>query len=475
MLKDNKVVKFIGDKWYIICFVLGLAFYVSYVVYGFVEIPYESYIDKFYMIEPFYNGTLKFSDLLIPYTENGMLAANVFFLFNLKFFHFSVFAESMMNVILVAIVGLIAMAKFANIVSPEKKWFYYIAIAVMTVPLFTSMQQSAGGMSLQVRFGLAAFVVVSYMIDRFLIEKKGNIYYAITMVMIFLSLDFFGSSYSFSGVPFICLTVLIYVIGERKFDIKSLLIIVAYFAATVLYFFEYGFFNIQTQETRVVDGGLLQKALEFLKNIKSIGKGLIYWNGSCLLGRSMFEDGHISNNKYLFVGAMFTVLILISLVIYFKYRMYKITLIPIFWMGYNLMLYFIISIGRIEMIRSLGEAWVTSSWYTVHTKILTVSVIGIYLYYFNNLQGKAVLFRKVSIAIVHVALLTLMAMGTFWSLVRVPFEKANVQMAQSYFYVESKEDLPVGPDGNTPLFKDQETSWTAISLLRKYHLSLFRE
>ena len=348
MEKNNKFISFFKNHWDIICLIIGTAVYLAYVLYVFVELPYESFIDKFYLIEPFYSGTLKFSDLLIPYTENGMLAANVLFLINLKLFHFSVFVESMVNVIMVIFVGWISIFKYANKVSEERKWFYYIAVAVMAIPLFSCMQQSAGGMSLQVRFGFAAFVLVSYMIDRFLIENKTLAYYILTIVMIFLSINFFGSSYSFGGVPFVCLVVLICMIRDKKIlDIKRILIIISYVAATVLYFFEYGFIGGPSGEVRVVDGGLMDKALAFITNVKSIVMGLIYWNSSCLLGRYIFEDGKISNNGYLMVGVFFTIVILVSLFLFFKTKMYEKTWMPIMWMGYNLVLYFIVSIGRV--------------------------------------------------------------------------------------------------------------------------------
>ena len=138
------------------------------------------------------------------------------------------------------------------------------------------------------------------------------------------------------------------------------------------------------------------------------------------------------------------------------------------------MLFFIICIGRVEVIKTLGEAWVTSSWYTVNTKILTVSVIGIYMYYFNQIEGKAIV-RKSAICIVHLVMGGLLIWGTFWNAARVPFEKVNLTQMQSYFFVESKEDLPVDGNGTTPLFKDLDTSWDAIELLKKYHLSLFRD
>ncbi len=475
MEKNNKFVSLFKNHWDIICLIIGTAVYLAYVLYVFVELPYESFIDKFYLIEPFYSGTLKFSDLLIPYTENGMLAANVLFLINLKLFHFSVFVESMVNVMMVIFVGWISIFKYANKVSEERKWFYYIAVAVMTIPLFSCMQQSAGGMSLQVRFGFAAFVLVSYMIDRFLIENKNLAYYILTIVMIFLSINFFGSSYSFGGVPFVCLVVLICMIRDKKIlDVKRILIIIAYVAATVLYFFEYGFIGGPSGEVRVVDGGLMDKALAFITNVKSIVMGLIYWNSSCLLGRYIFEDGKISNNGYLLVGVFFTIVILVSLFLYFKTKMYEKTWIPIMWIGYNLVLFFIICIGRVEVIKTLGEAWVTSSWYTVNTKILTVSVIGIYMYYFNQIEGKAIV-RKSAICIVHLVMGGLLIWGTFWNAARVPFEKVNLTQMQSYFFVESKEDLPVDGNGTTPLFKDLDTSWDAIELLKKYHLSLFRD
>ncbi len=476
--KKNTVLRdfidYILSKWEFIFFSFGFIAYLLYVFYAYVEAPFESFIDKFYLIKLAYSGKLRFKDLLIPYTENGMLASNLFFLFNLKLFKFSVLAESLMNALLVAIIGYMVIFKYTKLLNVRKNAFYYVSVVVMAAFLFTFMQQGGGGMSLQVRFGLTAFVVVSFMIDKVFLNKCGILYYFFTIVMIFMSINVFGSAYSFAELPFIFLIILVLIISRKKLDWKNIGIGFAYVCAGVLYFVEYGFLEGAGQSDNAVGGGLFVKLWYFLSNIKNVITGFVFWCGSVVLGRSSIEEGWISPNMYLLVGVIVLVMIIIAIYLYFKSRMYEVTYLPIMWFGYFVILYFIICAGRIEVLEVQGVAWVTSSWYTVHTKLIPAVILGVYLYAIDCKKVKFT-FTKICIYISGLFLFLTLAYGSFCNFIRLPSERLWVKNRQAYFFAESIDELPVDENGMTPLMQDQKTSWEAIKTLRKYHLSLFRD
>lgn len=459
------------DKWEIICFVIGIFAYLAYVFYAYEEVPFESYINKFYLLDLLYSGKLTFKSLLSTYNENGMLAANCLFLLNVKVFHFSVLVESLVNAFLVTVVARFVMFNFFSLLEVKKRTVLYcISIVISTIFLFSCMQQGGGGMSLQVRFGLASFIVTSYMVDRVLQKDETVLYYILTLVMIILSINFFGTAYSFAGIPFIFIIIFVEIIRYKKINLKQIGICGTYIICYGAYFIEYGFVAKDVVTNNYNSNGLLSMIVGMFVKWKDLLISLLYWCGSCVFGRAALEDGHIEYHKYLFVGAIVLVLIVVAIVLYFKTKLYQVTYLPIFWLGYFMVLFAMLFMGRAD---TLDAVWMTSSWYTVHTKFVPVIVLGIFLYAGRDATSGRVV-HCILTGLSCVFLGSTILFGTYCTVVRLPFEKVWIKGRQAYFFVDNKDELPVDESGNTPLFQDQDTSWEAIQLLKKYRLSLFR-
>lgn len=463
----NKII----NRWEIICFVMGILAYLAYVFYAYEEVPFESYINKFYLLDLLYSGKLTFKSLLSTYNENGMLAANCLFLVNVKLFHFSVLVESLVNAFLVVVVARFVMFNYFDTLDVRKSnLLYCLVIAISSLFLFSCMQQGGGGMSLQVRFGLTSFIVTTYMIDRVLQDETTLLYYVLTLVMIVLSINFFGTAYSFAGIPFIFIIIFSEIIRYRKINLKQIGICLTYIICYCAYFIEYGFAAKDIVSNNYNSNGLVSMIVGMFVKWKDLLMSLLYWCGSCVLGRATLEDGHIAYQMYLFIGALVLIFLVIAIILYIKLKLYQVTYLPAFWVGYFIVLFAMLFMGRAD---TLDAVWMTSSWYTVHTKFIPVIVLGIFLYAGKEIK-KDRLTRKVMSWVVCAFFGLTILFGTYCTVVRLPFEKAWIKGKQAYFFVENKDELPVDESGSTPLFQDRDTSWEAIQLLKKYHLSLFR-
>lgn len=460
-----KIKKVLENNWEKICFYLGILFYFSYVIYAYEEVPFETYINKLYLVEPFYNHTLTFKELLSTYAEHGMLAANIIFLFNLKVFHYSILFENLVNVCLVSIVGG-AILKFCKENVRKRDLSYYISILIMTFFLFTLMQQGGGGMSLQVRMGLTSFVLVSFMIDKVLRKEKVNAMYVIfTLIFIVLSINVFGTMYSFAAIPFVILVTITIFVREKKISVANVLICMTYIFSVMLYLVEYGFTS-GTGSTPEGTVGIFEKIIACFTNVKSTILALVCWCGSSVLGRATIEDGHISNMAYYLIGGIVCSLFVVSIIVFCKYKIYKETYLPILWIGYYFSLYGLLLLGR----DGQGAMWFTSSWYIVHSKIAICGMLYNFLYV--NLKSSTM--NKVMLNLVQIGILLMVLCGTYYNIERLPAEKRWLKDHQAYFFAETIEELPVDETGMTPLFQNQEVSWNAIQILKKYHLSLFK-
>lgn len=469
----KKIFMFVGSKWEFLCLLCGALFYLAYVLYMHIEAPIETYMSKLYLVEPFYTGNLTPELLLIPYSGQGMLAVNLYFLFNLKMFHFSILAESLMNAILVFAVGWISLIYYTKKINREynkKSFYYYIATLIMTMFLFTNMQQGGGGMSLQVRFGLVAFIVCTVMIDRCFFDKAdNNRYFVMTLIAIFLSFCLFGTLYSYAGVPAVFLVILIITIQKKKFSAKSAIMCAVYMLSGYLYLIEYGLIA-QGAGGSIASSGLMDKIINIFINVKRVAKAFLHWTGSVLLGRISLEEGYVTPRTYMLIGAIVFLLIIVSVFLFFKVKMYETTFLPIFWYGYYFALFAILYLGRGEFFDS---GWFTSSWYTVHSKIVAVAFFSILIYTLNRYSLKRRVLMTAA-CICSIFWCVGLVFGSAVNIKRLPYEKIWILNKMSYFYVNSIDELPVDEGGMTPLLQDLQTTWDSICILKKYHLSLFR-
>ena len=460
-----------------IFFLVGIMFYCGYAVYTYYECPFESFISKFYLIDLFYEGDLTFKDLLVPYAEHGQLASCILFLINVHLFNFTTFFDMAVNIFLCVIPMAVVMMFYPikRLGIKKKGTLYYMALLLLTMCMFTCMQQGAGGMSLQVRLGLSSFTVLSVLIDIYIMSEKKSIrLYWIIILSVFLTLNFWGTAYNFAGIPVTCALLCLLFLGgiflKRQVRFDYIGIVLAHVIAFVLYFFEYNLIGMGASEG--TSTGLLSMLMTI--NYKELFGGLLCWCSSIFLGRYALEDGHISGNLYLAIGAMVLLLIVVAIVCYFRYKMYEKSILPVLFLGYFFVLYIELFLTRNQV---AGWIWFCSSWYWVHTKVASASLIWIFLYSCDK-REHAIYVDKVKMAltcVVTIGCIFLTMFGTLVNIKRLPAEKNWIDQKKQYFYVESSEEMPVDESGITPLFHPLDKSMWAIDVLKKYELSLFRD
>lgn len=421
------------------------------------EMPMETLFDQFSLIEKLFSNTLTFKDLLVPYSEHGMLASNLIFLFNVRYLHLFAQLDIYINCINVALTCAILIHNIRKSFNGEHTVRYYIAVILCAFFMTTILQESARSMFTQVKLGFLSGIIAMHMCNRVLQEKKSWIYLLGTAAVIFLSINFFGTLYSFAFVPALFLALLIRAIKNKRIGREEWVIGGTYAVSCCLYLFEYGFLS-GGQAISVA----LDKTTSSFSVINAV-KGLFAYAGNMLLGYPIIADNLISATLYKVVGVVALLIIIFAIWRYLAMKMYEETWMPMLLIGYSFCVYILLTFGR------ASDMWLANSWYTVQTIPTAVSTIWIIT---KDTAAKKWL---KSVGMAGLACLLLVGLvGTAACLRRAPYAKAWGESRVRYLFAESIEDLPVDASGNTPLFHSPEATMDCINLMKKYNLSIYR-
>lgn len=443
-------------------------FYMVFCNYLMVELPFLTWFDQMGLVENYYNGTLSLGKLMTTYGEHGMFGYNMLFLANIAIFKMTTFFDVYLNDINVTIIGIICWLLIKNTFNNHKNKIYYITIFIVFLVAFNGMQLSSGAMETQVRLGILFFVLASIFVDRFLVEKFIRRDLLITVFLIILSINVFGTVYSFAGIPiiFIITLVKLYKYKENLTYIKNgIIILFTYFLSVLLYVIQYKLIGKGEMNSGGITSGILGILLDPLNTIKSI----FAYNASGLLGWATYADNLIPKDVYLIIGFIVTIIYFYSIYSFIYKKMYKKTYMPILFMGYSFVVLMLTMIGRYY-----EWGWYVNCWYTVHTKLGLIGSVWILGYDLNTKN-----FTKKIQPIVISSCLGILLIGIFFGnfneLKRVKHERQYYLEKQKYLFVEEINELPVDLNGNTPLLHTPEMTMKSIEILRKYDLSIYKQ
>ncbi len=438
----------------VIVILVGSIYFICYSNVIMVELPHLTWFDQMSLVEKYFEGNVQMSDLLAKYGEHGLLANNLLWLINIAIFSGTTLFDVYLNDINVIICGtIIAIGTWKSLdISTWKKIIILFSEALF---MFGSMQGSSGAMETQVRLGIMAFMVTMVYLNKLLIEEdiawKECI---IAILLIVLSINFFGTLYSFAGVPMVWFAVLFRTIIKKKTTIKHCLICVTYFLTIPLYLIEYDVWNI------IFSGGEVSA-----KESGNIFTGLLSWCANGTFGWAYVQSADYNPGFYLIIGFISLMFMVGASLLFFITKMYEKTWIPIMGIAYSIGVYVMIFIGR-----SAEWEWFTSEWYNVHIKLAFAGTLWIFAYALSQNKRIAIISWLCIVFFSATGII-----GNGYTLDRAPAVHNYYQAKQQYLFISDKDEMPVDDNGQTPLLHSLDMTMYTIEILEKYKLSVYKD
>ena len=415
------------------------------------------------LFQKYFDHTLVFNDLLaFSFGEHGMLGYNIVSLFNLVFLKWNTLFDAYLNVFIVFFTGLIFYFSYKRSFSGNYQKLTKFLIVIPMAVLFSIVQQSSASMETQIRLGLLSFFITSFLLSNYLISPKKEKWWWI-IVSLFLSINVFGTMYSFSWIPGFLFVICFNIFKNKKITLKELFIIFAVVVFGILYFLEY---KIGSRVVNLAsDMTLLESFQKIISSPIDAVKFMLVYLGGSTLSRTLFESRLIVYLPVFFINGIFVVLVyLFSLIKFFSLKIYRKSWLPLIMMTYTPTIGLMIMIGR-----NLSWNWGTNYWYAVHTKIGLAACLWVIIYDFIQ-RYKVSKINYISIAVVGFVLVSQL-FSTIGDWQRSPYVRDWYKVKADYMYNPEKDNLDSNND--TPLIASYSTSIEVINFLKKYGLNVF--
>lgn len=447
-----------------IIFIFSL-FYVWYSVTTMIELPHMTWFDQIPLADLFYTGNLKITDMFSRYGEHGMLATNVLWLINVVMFRGSTLFDVWLNIANVIFVGVIITSCTYH--SFEKRGKYdFCWVVAEAIFLFCCMQGSSGGMETQVRLGMLFSVITMVYISDEIQEERitDKSHFGFTVFLMILSVNVFGTLYTFAGVPLVWIILIVKMMTNRRIVKKYISIIVIYFGTIILYIFEYHLFDILGSGDSKT-ASMMENFIHMLAHPIETIKCIFSWCANGVFGWAVHESKIFTSALWLIVGAIVFTLIIVGVILFFKCKLYYKTWVPLMLIVYSFGVLVMVYLGRAG-----GWDWFANEWYNVHIKIALVGTIWVYAYATTK-YSRFLLFGVGSTVIICL----FGCVGNYFGIMRAPALHNYYFEKQKYLYVDNANDMPVDEiSGNTPLLHSLDKTMEGIEILRKYNLSVYR-
>ena len=453
---------------FILC---GCIFYIDYIVKIQWNIPFsQSMFDLLFLPENLYNGKLSFNDFRVTYVEHGLLGYCIIYLLNTVLFYLSTRVETIINIVMVIFCGVIMSRLYCNTVY-KRNIPFYIGFGLIMIAMFTPTQGGGSGMDIQVRIGISlAFFTLNFA-ERLQKKNSSSLLSKLLLYgLIFFSYVVFGTFYTFSWIvaaTFVYLLRMLYgVVCKVETNYKDYCLEILCMAiAVIVYFYFYEPPVIITTASNVIQGNIFTQLFTFIHS-------LIISLGSVTISYDALVDGNISTHLLYINSYLMTIIVALSVILYFLFKMWKDTLLPLIMILYTLAIFAQIYLGR-------GSGFYAyNTWYLVNTKFLFAAVIWIFTYaVVNNKSTKIKNFHikfnyiRVTSALCILLLIIPLVYSHFIFYKRAIHVKNWLASKESYLTGELP--LIVDDNGMTPLTYSLEGTENGIDFLRKHRLNIF--
>jgi hypothetical protein len=420
-------------------------------------------------LKKFYSENFQVSDFLVPYGEHGNVAFYFLSIINAKFFNLTNHFYTLVNIFCTSLIAYLFTKNFLNLSFQNKLLRVFGLLSILLI-LFNPMQGNSYSMENQVRYSLLFTVINIFLIDKILHSKfsYNSIFWAGFVILIAFSI--FGTLYSFASIPGILLIICIHYFFHKKNSIVIFFLPLFLLISTVVYlhlFNQIGLKNEAFSFLSIIEGYTTNPIVFF--------KSFFAFFASFPLGYATIVDRHLGVDHWFIFGFFIFLIQIFSVVLFFKFKMFKYTYAPLAFIGYGFTLAILILIGRGNHILGGDFLWLASDWYWVHTKVSFVSTLIILFFSLSQcFNAPSLYISKIFSIFSIVVILISLSIGTFYTIQRAPSVHAWFKNFEHFLKVRP-DDLPIDSNGLTPFYVDKNLASSGLDFLRKYKLSVFRE
>ena len=422
------------------------------------------------MIEHYFEGRQRFSDLTVPFAEHGMFGYNLLLLINVIFFRLNTLFDSYLNVAIVAAVATITAVAYARTFPATRHpWLMPVLFGPVAFALFSVTQGSSGAMETQVRLGSLAFMVVSFVVDRALFasaKSPGAMTLLAGVALVVGATLLFGTFYSFAWFPGLVAMCLYAAIVRRGTRIYGGGIIATLLLAIPLYFWFYDL-KLPANPARI---GLMERTTFLVQS-------MLATLSSASVGRTLWEVKIISDRMLLLNGLFVFAAYGYALWLWVRRGVVRVTWLPVLMIASSVGVGLLVAIGRASL---LDWSWGTSYWYAVHTKFGLAGSLWIFGHVIAHSRRES----APSAGRPRVQLPTAAACSVVIALLCAPLAFANYvewQYApEARGWLESKvryafagTPMPLDETGRTPFHATPEETMEGMRVFRRYRLTFF--
>ena len=301
--------------------------------------------------------------------------------------------------------------------------------------------------------------VNTYLTDELLVnDKNAKKYILVYCIILGLSICFVMSAF------FPAMVISLGLIGNISFVMKNKdekMQYIKYYIAVIfsilisMYFYFDGMVGITSESTS------LSTFFDSIKNGEFF-KAVLYYLGGSLLHTDYYAKNILF---YYFVGVFVLLLYIISIFLFFKDKIYKISFVPFGFIIYALMVGLLLSYGRGTMFDS---EYLISSRYVYQSKVGLIGVAWIMSLKLCDNTNKASILKRCFITLIFAVMMFFYVDAFFKEKTIEPYRRIYYEAAIKY--IENPDTI----ENNYYIFQDtQEHVDYVIPLMKKYKLGTF--
>lgn len=446
------MIKKVNIKYYLALILIFsiYIFYLNNVGENVIFMDQIRFVNEF--IEPLYNHTLTFSDLI--YTKSGhmILGYHLIFIINTLFFNLNTMLEANVAAIILFI-GTIILTRYYLNNFPIDRNIVFFSYTTLILVIFGLGKWSKIllSMGIQDSIEFLFIIVVCILLDKIIIKRDFSSKIKILLIIIssihlvFFSIDTFIGLYFVIFFIISLMTVFNFIINKKvsKFNIIYLLTISSGILFQLMYI-------IANNKESI-------KLLDFSNMILFYIRGL----ASFLINQELAR-AYLSDNFILILGLITASIFFASIIIYLKNKMYKQSLLPLLLIAHSLSYLTLVTIGRSSYGDDVGMASRYGGRYM--TGLIGVIWIFVHFYIFNNKT------KNKKIIIIGITLIFIGSLLTSLNELKISKFRASYMDKRVELAITHKID-----ETNYKMFQGTNPDYVsnAFKILDKYDLNVY--
>lgn len=466
----HKAIAFIKSNFVVISILVLFSFILfMYIQRTYVDVIYLDGLLQVPNIDKYFHGTLSFQDIFNNPTwswgQHRLVGYSIIFLLNAIFFNLNMKIEPAIFMLSYIFIGAVVFLYYSHIISKnsiKKVWFDLSAITILFT-IFSLGHPPLQLMTTQFVVGTAIFVVSAILFDKIYLGDSKKLTLVAFLATILLYILVFSGAY-FLGALFAFGVVLLHKMFIRNGNKYTREMILAFFVPLVL-------IVLMSLLTRYNQDGtsLIEKLSIFIARADETFKALLAGLSASTLDLHTFQE-RLGGNQLIVLanGLLLLIIGIYCLYKFFKLKMYKITYLPLMFMIYTVTIVLITWLGRLTI---GGWQWPMNEWYSFHLYFYPLGVLMI-IYYMLFSKHRFDIFRHKTELVFIIFSITLIISVQLYSSAYQWRRGLDVHN----WLLEKKEAIlaPEGKNLKDILYLDNAQSLKAITVLEKYHLSVFR-